>query len=85
MIMTLLVCTSLLLCSMVLLVECYPDGAPEESCKTLAPSSEKHDARPQTTTSPYSLNISGFNDGEGYHYELGKTYQCKYISIVHVK
>ncbi len=84
--MKLLVCTSLLLCSMVLLVECYPDGAPEESCKTLAQSSEKHEARPQTTTSPYSLDISGFNDGEGYHYELGKTYQCKYYDIsIHVK
>ncbi len=78
--MKLLVCTSLLLSSMVFLVECYSSGAPAGTCKTLAPDPIKHEADLQETECPYFLDIASFNDGKGgYHYEPGKTYRCKYI------
>ncbi len=80
--MKLLVCTSLLLSSMVFFVECYSSGAPAGTCKTLAPDPIKHEAGLQC---PYFLDIACFNDGKGgYHYKPGKFYRCKYI-IIQVK
>ena len=56
--------------------QAYQTGAPSTACSTLTPN---HGAPPQSSTSPYSLDLSSFllgSDGN-YYYEPGNTYQCK--------
>ena len=56
----------------------YPTGAPQQACMTATPN---HPAAlaPQTSTNPYSIDLSVFDDGSGsYSYLPRRTYQCEF-------
>ncbi len=56
-------------------VEALPNGAPSAACQTLSPS---HVAAPQSTPSPYQVDLSNLADGTGsFSYVPGQLYQCK--------
>lgn len=53
----------------------FPTGAPPEACSTVTAG---HLNRPQTLTSPYSIDLSVFDDGSGgFRYLPGMTYKCE--------
>ena len=52
----------LVLVSMAAPTLCFPSGAPQTACQTLAPDATSHGATPQVTDIPYALNLSAFYD-----------------------
>ena len=55
-----------------LAAEAFPGGAPSGACATLTPS---HGPNSQSSTVPYSIDLTPFSDGAGgYQYTPGETY-----------
>ena len=76
-----LVTVLLLLVSTVVPVISFPTGAPLEACSTVTPN---HPATAQTSTNPYSIDLSVFDDGSGgFTYLPGRTYQCEFSTHMH--
>ena len=67
-----------------MLVEGLSGGAPSGACDTLSPNPmpAAHGADPQTSTVPYSIDISAFMENGTFTYYPGQTYTCEYISDV---
>ena len=60
-------------------VESLPTGAPTGACTTLTPllNPRGHADPPQTTTVPYWIDLSRFNNSGKWEYTPGETYTCK--------
>ena len=67
----------LLLSSALVAVQALPTGAPAEACDSLSPSPSAHGAQPQSTASPYGIDLSPFNVEGQYLYTPGRTYTGK--------
>ena len=54
-------------------------GAPPAACDNLIPGESGHGAlnTEQTTDNPWMIDISSFNNGSGYYYVPGYTYNSK--------
>ena len=55
----------------------FSTGAPQEACTTATPD---HRAAPQTTPTPYRIDLSVFEDDGGgdFTYLPGRSYQCEF-------
>ena len=81
----------LLLSSALVAVQALPTGAPAEACDSLSPSPSAHGAQPQSTASPYGIDLSPFIVEDQYLYTPGRTYTgkpstqstCTYIAVTH--
>ena len=64
-------------------IESLPGGAPAGACDTLTPllNPAGHAQPPQTTTVPYMINLTPFNNSGSWEYNPGNTYTCKLISF----
>lgn len=64
-------------------IDSFPSGAPIMACDTLAPiiNPMGHAQPPQTTTVPYMINLTPFNNSGTWEYNPGRTYICKLIMI----
>ncbi len=74
---------SLLIVSGPGLVSGLPNGAPVSACSTLLPDPSSHVADPQTSATPYTLDLSNLTveASSEYKYIPGYTYTCKYTNF----
>ena len=69
-----------LCCAAIFVVaDAFPGGAPDMACDNLIPGVGGHGAADteQTTDNPWMIDISSFNNGSGYYYVPGNTYNSK--------
>ena len=52
----------------------YSTGAPDSACSDLTP---QHGTLPQSSPSPFQLDLSGFQTASSFVYTPGVQYQCK--------
>ena len=66
-----------LLTSISCVVRSRPEGPPPGACPTLTP--EHPGTTPQTSTVPYVIDLTPFDDGSGgLQYTPGQTYTCTF-------
>ena len=83
--MKLVLCLALLvsISSLTVLVEGLSTGAPVAACDTLSPNPIGHEAGPQGSAVPYSIDISAFLENGTYSYYPGRTYTREYRPQIH--
>ena len=57
----------------------YTVGAPIYACDALAPIPIAHNGPPQTTTVPYTIDLSSFNNNGELQYNPEESYTCKLL------
>ena len=65
-------------------VRAFSRGAPSGACSSLSPSPgpQGHDANPQSSPVPYTIDLAVFDDGNGsLSYQPGMTYQREPIAL----
>jgi hypothetical protein len=69
---------SLALCCAAIFVvaDANPTGAPSTACDSLTPGTP-HGTTEQDGDNPWMIDISSFNNGSGYFYTPGNTYNSK--------
>ena len=78
----LLLCIALLQASVYHQVSSLSGGAPVQACSTLSPDPTAHGAQTQTSTVPYSIDLSPFCSNGTYSYYPGRSYTCKYFPFM---
>ena len=63
--------------------ESFSGGASSQACDDLMPSATSHAPQSQTTSVPYSIDLSPLNDAASGQmaYTPGQTYTCKSLSL----